>query len=216
MDRRAWELCRIINQSQNPKVRDGVIPAVVAELCSDVLKLLSVRTGAKDWEQLQLRRMAGDARNSMLLRGLGLPDADAQRSRILVMIEEVGRRQRASLEQAKDLFHLTDREQAVVEQLVKGWTNKQIAIELGIVEQTVKEHIKHIMQKTKASTRTGILVQILAQDTEQETGDRLPGAIPQPVSVISMSKMSRRRRRSAASRMKRTPNGSVSEFRPLR
>ena len=29
-----------------------------------------------------------------------------------------------------------------------------------ITEQTVKEHIKHIMRKTNATTRTGILVQI--------------------------------------------------------
>jgi hypothetical protein len=50
MDRRAWELCRIINQAQNPKVRDGVLPSPVADLCADVLKLLTVRTGAKDWE----------------------------------------------------------------------------------------------------------------------------------------------------------------------
>jgi DNA-binding CsgD family transcriptional regulator len=132
----------------------------------------------------------------MLLRGLGLPDADIQRSRILVMIEEVGRRQGASLKRAKSLFHLTDREQPVVRHLLRGRTNKQIANELGIAEQTVKEHIKHIMQKTKASTRTGILVQILAHDTDQEMMER--PSLSQPLGMIPLPRPPRRRRRAAS------------------
>ena len=75
-------------------------------------------------------------------------------------MEEVGCRQQAGTEQAKERFQLTDREQAVIEHLAKGWTNKEIANALGITEQTVKEHIKHIMQKTKSTTRTGILAQV--------------------------------------------------------
>ena len=35
-----------------------------------------------------------------------------------------------------------------------------VANALQITEQTVKEHIKHIMRKTNSTTRTGILVQI--------------------------------------------------------
>jgi DNA-binding NarL/FixJ family response regulator len=50
---------------------------------------------------------------------------------------------------------------AVVQELLKGWTNKEIAAALTVTEQTIKEHIKHIMAKTKTSTRTGILVQVL-------------------------------------------------------
>ena len=48
----------------------------------------------------------------------------------------------------------------MIEHLAKGWTNKEIANALGITEQTVKEHIKHIMEKTGSSTRTGILARI--------------------------------------------------------
>jgi DNA-binding NarL/FixJ family response regulator len=77
------------------------------------------------------------------------------------MMEGIGRWQETGIKQAMALFNLTDREQAVVENLSRGWTNKEIARELKITEQTVKEHIKHIMQKTKTSTRTGILAQVL-------------------------------------------------------
>jgi len=56
---------------------------------------------------------------------------------------------------------LTDREHDVVECLAKGWTNKEIAAELGITEPTIKAHIRNIMNKTKCSTRTGIVAQVL-------------------------------------------------------
>ncbi len=105
------------------------------------------------------------------------------------MIEEVGRRLGASLERAKTLYPLTDREQAVVQPLLRGWTNKQIANELGIAEQTVKEHIMPLMQQTNASTRTGIL----AQDADHEAVREQP-ALPSPSPVIPLSKPPLRRR----------------------
>ena len=65
------------------------------------------------------------------------------------------------IEQAKELFRLTTREVSVVQHLLKGWTNKEIASALTVTEQTIKEHIKHIMAKTQTTTRTGILVHVL-------------------------------------------------------
>ena len=76
-------------------------------------------------------------------------------------MDEMGRPQGAIIDQVKDIFRLTDREVTVVQNLLKGWTNKDIGKELGVTEQTVKEHIKHIMTKTRTTTRTGILVQVL-------------------------------------------------------
>jgi DNA-binding CsgD family transcriptional regulator len=161
-DRRTWELCAQINKAQNGKAANGVLPTAVAELCSEIMKTLQVRTDAKDWEHFRVKRIIGDPKRPVLLRGVGLPDRSGiQQSRILITMEEVGRRQEAVTEQARELFHLTEREVAVVQNLLKGWTNKEIANELGVTEQTVKEHIKHIMEKTKTTTRTGILVQIL-------------------------------------------------------
>jgi ATP/maltotriose-dependent transcriptional regulator MalT len=161
-DRRTWELCAEINKIQSGTSANGVLPPAVAEVAAEIMKTLQVRTEAKDWEHFRVKRIIGDQKRSVLLRGVGLPDRSGiQHSRILITMEEVGRRQEAVTEQAKELFHLTDREVAVVQNLLKGWTNKEIANELGVTEQTVKEHIKHIMEKTKTATRTGILVQVL-------------------------------------------------------
>jgi DNA-binding CsgD family transcriptional regulator len=160
-DRRTWELFGCIDKPEGGKQGHGVLPPSVAELCAEIIKILQVRTDAKDWEQFRVKRVLGDPDRPILLCGFGLPEQEGNKSRILITVEELGRRQEAMIDQAKELFRLTDREVAVVQNLLKGWTNKEIANELKVTEQTVKEHIKHIMAKTKTTTRTGILVQVL-------------------------------------------------------
>lgn len=165
MNRQASELAKKINAaeqgSSSARAAHGVLPTALTELCSEIVKALQVRTEAKDWEQFEIKRVAGDPNQPVLLRGFGLPDrGGVQHARLVVTMEELGRKQNLNTEHAKEKFQLTNREQAVVENLAKGWTNKEIANALEITEQTVKEHIKHIMRKTHATTRTGILVQI--------------------------------------------------------
>ena len=165
MNRQASELAKKINAAEHggnaAKAAHGVLPAALTELCSEIIKALHVRTEAKDWEQFEVKRVTGDPNQPILLRGFGLPDrGGVQHARLVVTMEELGRKQNLNTEHAKERFQLTNREQAVVEHLAKGWTNKEIANALLITEQTVKEHIKHIMRKTNATTRTGILVHI--------------------------------------------------------
>ena len=49
---------------------------------------------------------------------------------------------------------LSTREIEVLELIVKGHGNKQIAFELGIAEHTVKNHVKNILSKLGADDRT--------------------------------------------------------------
>ena len=161
-NRRSGQLCDEINKLQEGKAANGVLPPAVAELCAGIKKNLQVRIQAKDRAQFTVRRIAGNRERPVLLCGLGLPDLQGlQQSRILVMMESIDRRQDTTTAGAKQLYGLTDREAEVVSNLLKGWTNKEIANELAVTEQTVKEHIKHIMEKTKTSTRTGILMQVV-------------------------------------------------------
>jgi DNA-binding CsgD family transcriptional regulator len=165
MNRQAAELSKLINMAENggapAKAAQGVLPSALTELCTEIMKALQVRTEAKDWEQFEVKRIAGNPNQPILLRGFGLPDRGGiQYARLVVTLEELGRRQQLNTDQAKERFQLTNREQSVVENLAKGWTNKEIANALKITEQTVKEHIKHIMRKTNSTTRTGVLVQI--------------------------------------------------------
>ena len=159
-DRRIWELFGRI-KTQEGKAQHGVLPPAVEGLCSEIIKLLQVRTEAKDWEHFRVKRVVGDPVQPILLSGVGIPEQHGGKSRVLITVEALGRRQEAIIEQAKELFRLTTREVSVVQHLLKGWTNKEIASALTVTEQTIKEHIKHIMAKTQTTTRTGILVHVL-------------------------------------------------------
>jgi DNA-binding NarL/FixJ family response regulator len=53
---------------------------------------------------------------------------------------------------------LTEREDAVLELIAKGQSNRQIATALFLAEGTVKNHVSRIMQKLHANTRTELAV----------------------------------------------------------
>jgi FixJ family two-component response regulator len=64
-----------------------------------------------------------------------------------------GRRERAEREEVeRRLATLTPREREVLERVVTGMLNKQIAGELGTVEKTVKVHRGRVMEKMKAAS----------------------------------------------------------------
>jgi DNA-binding NarL/FixJ family response regulator len=168
MNQAAHDLTRAIHEAGRTKgsssAAQGVLPLALTEVCREVIDALHVRTEAKDWEQFHVTRLAASADRAMLLRGFGLPDPSGlERARIVVTIEPLGRHERQEIEQAKERYQLTDREMDVVRELVKGFTNKEIANVLAITEQTVKEHVKHLMRKTGTTTRTGLLAKVLGR-----------------------------------------------------
>jgi DNA-binding CsgD family transcriptional regulator len=161
-DRRAWELCRNIATPATGDADADALPGPITDFAHEILNVMGIRRELKDWEQFQVRRVIKNGQDSIFLSGIGLPDPGGlDDSRVLIILEQIKQRQGFSLERAKERFHFTGRETEVIAHLMKGWTNKEIANAINISEMTVKEHIKHIMDKTSTSTRTGILVQIL-------------------------------------------------------
>ncbi len=53
---------------------------------------------------------------------------------------------------------LSGREQQIVERLLRGQTNKEIALSLGITEKTVKHYMTIIMQKMQVRNRLGVVI----------------------------------------------------------
>ena len=58
---------------------------------------------------------------------------------------------------------LTPREIEILEFIAKGFLNKQIAAELGISEQTIKNHVTSILRKLNANARTEAVVVAIKQ-----------------------------------------------------
>ena len=58
-----------------------------------------------------------------------------------------------SLPQGRHPYGLTSRQMQIVEQVVRGLSNREIGSSLSISEETVKHHLTRIFDKTGVSTR---------------------------------------------------------------
>ena len=83
----------------------------------------------------------------------------------MVTIEEDDPGNRISHARLKERFGLTRREIEIVSYISRGFTNLEIADTLFISEGTVKNHLKHIFSKTRATNRTQIIHKALFSDT---------------------------------------------------
>jgi DNA-binding NarL/FixJ family response regulator len=156
IDSRAAELCQQIRVAAGDRGR--TLPLSILKIVNEIAESLDSRSDLKDWEAFSLKRAIDGQEERILVTGIGLPArGHAAERRILLTLDVI--MTRTSLRRL-DAFHLSPRETTTVEGLFKGSTNKEIAQAMGISEQTAKEHIKHIMEKTKTSTRTGIIMAI--------------------------------------------------------
>lgn len=163
-DLRARELCEQISRYEHMNTACGVMPSAVMSLAAEIQRLLRTRTEPKDWEQFQPRRVAGNPDRPVLLSGIGLTGTGARRSTIVIVIQETGPVfwHRRVLDRSKEKFQLTSRETDILQHLLKGWTNKEIAAALGTCEQTVKVHMKNLLAKTGITTRTGLVMKAVS------------------------------------------------------
>lgn len=96
----------------------------------------------------------------------GVIDVD---TRYAALVDPIGDPHSAGidLQKVKGLFRLSKREVDVVEELVSGSTDKEIAQKLGISVETVRAYLKSVRAKLGVSTRTAIVsvVHNLRDDT---------------------------------------------------
>jgi DNA-binding CsgD family transcriptional regulator len=92
--------------------------------------------------------------------GLAIPLAKWRRppaaASVAVVLERNDAAARGAAEVSKS-FRLTDRERGVVEHLIQGLTNKEIAGRMNISPNTVRAFIRMVMGKLGVSTRSGIV-----------------------------------------------------------
>jgi DNA-binding CsgD family transcriptional regulator len=65
---------------------------------------------------------------------------------------------------SSEKFHITDREQQVLQFLLEGLTSKEIADRMKISPNTVKAFLRLIMMKMGVSTRSGIVGKAMTSD----------------------------------------------------
>jgi FixJ family two-component response regulator len=75
--------------------------------------------------------------------------------------DEKGRARRAELALIRERrSRLTAREREVMARIARGKLNKQIAAELGVSENTIKAHRRHIMKKMSATNFAELVLMI--------------------------------------------------------
>ena len=156
-DTRAAELCqqlRVVTEKL-----EGTLPLRIAKIVKEIAELLELRNHAKDWEAFNVKRIINGRESPIFVAGIGLPAGVGHKteSTVLLILDVTAPRKSVW---RLDAFQLTPKEMTVAGMLLKGWTNKQIADAIGVTVQTAKEHVKHIMGKTKTTTRTGVVMAI--------------------------------------------------------
>lgn len=156
-DSRAADLCqqmRVVAEEQ-----EGALPQAVIKIAKEIAELLKLRNHPKDWEAFNVKRAIQGREGHIFVVAIGLPAGVGHdtESTVFFTLDVISARKSVSrLEE----FQFTPREKTVVELLLKGWTNKEIAQAINVTVQTAKEHIKHIMEKTGTNTRTGVVMAI--------------------------------------------------------
>jgi DNA-binding CsgD family transcriptional regulator len=101
---------------------------------------------------------------------LAARDGTAEKIVCVYCIEEGGPMS-MDLNEVRQRFGLTRRENDVMRRLLHGMKNTDIADDLGIANQTVKDHLSNIYQKTGAQNRFS-LIRLLVQSRDSATNDK--------------------------------------------
>ncbi|MFC0242572.1 DNA-binding response regulator [Rhodopseudomonas telluris] len=182
--RQQWPTCKIVLlfdqlpprqlQKLGQASIDGCIPLRVSrELLIRTLKLI-VLGGARilmhdePSKSISAQREAQGERQAEQLHSMkpssGLSSATGiteevadngaeQREEFAVGFDPVGSNDQTTV-QSPQFPTLSGREEMILDGLVRGFSNKQIARECGITEATVKVHMKSILRKIQVSNRT--------------------------------------------------------------
>ena len=169
-----------IRQLQPLSTRENgtcLIPEEIHAVVRDLISRLMDCDHPKDCEAIQVERLCFTPDHRLLIRGLCLPDTPlARNSRFLIIMEQLRQKLDCPDTNIQQRYHLTEREQMVIIYLMLGFTNKEIANRLNLSEYTVKEHLKRIMQKTKTTTRTGLLARMIFPTPQATVQGLLSGA----------------------------------------
>ncbi len=134
------------------------VPAEVHRLCAEV-KVHSNGHGAETEPDgnCALLWKRGELLCSLRAFPIGAKSKGGPATHVMVLVEKVTEQHGLNLKKAKTKFNLSDREIEVVALVAQGLANKEIGSRLFVSEHTVKDHLKNIMRKMNATSRSEII-----------------------------------------------------------
>jgi len=79
---------------------------------------------------------------------------------IMILVDRITEKRNIDFGRAREMFNLSSRELDVLRHVCMGSSNKTISEEMFICEYTVKDHIKNIMKKMNAGSRSEIIAKL--------------------------------------------------------
>jgi DNA-binding CsgD family transcriptional regulator len=92
---------------------------------------------------------------------LGKLDSSEPKSHMVILVEPAKSELPINLTEAASNFQISNREVEVLRLLCDGLSNRKIGEKLFISEQTVKDHVKHIMQKMGVHSRNQVMAKLI-------------------------------------------------------
>ena len=134
------------------------IPPEVQRLCDEVKSNAVEKESRPDSDaNSALLWRDGESTWSMRAFPIGAQAKGHPATHVMVLIEKVTEQHGLNLKKAKAQYGLSDREIEVVLLVAQGLANKEIGSKLFLSEHTVKDHIKNIMRKMNAASRSEII-----------------------------------------------------------
>jgi DNA-binding CsgD family transcriptional regulator len=114
-------------------------------------------------DTVYIKRIIQIRGSSFMIRAFAIEDPKSRTAaHFLVLLEKLFARSKIDLTHAGLYYHFSMKESQVVQCLVDGLTNKEIGHRLHIAESTAKEYLRKVMRKVGASTRCGVVAQVLS------------------------------------------------------
>ena len=137
---------------------DTVLPLAIQYVCNQLQHDGKQDPGGTDWDKMHVHLLARTASGPILVRGYGiLEHPGAQTGRFLILLETVPTESSVPDTHGETDCRFTVRQRAIVNGLVLGLTNREIAESMMISVHTVKEYVRQLMMKLHTSSRTGIV-----------------------------------------------------------
>ncbi len=134
-----------------------VLPFEVQRLCDEVKAHANgVSAGGASRGTCALLWGQGDSPYSLRAFLIGGRANEHKATHVMVLVERVTGQHGLNLKRARNRFGLSDREIEVAALVAQGLANKEIGSKLFLSEHTVKDHLKNIMRKLGAASRSEI------------------------------------------------------------
>lgn len=158
------------NSSSRRRSSTVYIPEVVTNLCNQLKQLAASSNSGTAPSSPDLSRtpsilaLSTSGSNPCSFRAFFLSNSQNgtfEASYILILIERISPTKKFDLHKITKQYRLSLREIEVIELLIRGYKNKEIADKLCVCVYTVEGHLKKIMKKMQVGNRTSILAKLL-------------------------------------------------------